>query len=75
MKHVYTSLKPTFLEWHEFVLKHGSLEEQMVHATDGFNAEKAALYTKWIEAEQIMSHKTVAEDGTETVIFDNTNVG
>lgn len=76
MPHIYTSRLPTFLEFHDYVLQHGSAEEQLVHLTpDPSSPEKIALYQKWIESQQISSHTFVDENGNSTVLFDNTDVG
>lgn len=65
-QHVYTSLKPSFLEFHEYVNQYGTAEEQSVHGSgDPASVEYMALYKKWIAAEQIQTHKVVEDDGDE----------
>lgn len=70
MPHIYTSAKPSFLEWDMWVHQNGTDEEKLIHATEASSPEKLALYQKWIAAEQINSHKFVAENGEETLFFD-----
>lgn len=65
-QHVYTSLKPSFLEFHEYVNQHGSEEEKATHGSgDPTSAEYLALYKKWLVAEQIQTHKFVDDNGEE----------
>lgn len=60
-QHIYGSAKDEFLSFHEWVNLNATEEEKEKH----FAGEPTDLYQKWLEAEQIISHKAIQEDGSE----------
>ena len=62
-EHVYTSDKgEIFLSWHDWALSTLSEEELAIYNSETSSDEKEALYMRWTQEEQIISH-TVTEDG------------
>lgn len=70
MPHIYTSAKSDFLQWDIWVLQHGTNEEKLIHQQEEDSPKKRELYSKWIKAEEINSHKFIDDKGNETVFFD-----
>lgn len=69
-EHVYESAKGTeFLSWHDWANQILSKEELDIYLTEEMSEEKLALYTRWIEEEQINKH-TILEDGKEILTRD-----
>lgn len=66
-QHIYTSAKGTFLSYHEWVALNGTPEEKTHYESQVDSDINKALYAKWVKAEQILTHKSIAEDGTERV--------
>ena len=74
-QHVYTSSKgESFLSWDEWArttLSESDLEIYMEPVTEGDSmpAEKLALYSRWVQEEQIISHVAM-EDGVVVMEYD-----
>jgi len=64
-QHVYTSSKGDFLNFFEWTMLNGTVEEKALFDIDENTDAKKALYNKWVKAEQIISHVCILEDGTE----------
>ena len=71
-QHIYTSSKgENFLSWHEWALTTLSEEDLAVYtepmaADEPLSEVKLALYSRWVQEEQIISH-VVKEDGVVVV--------
>ena len=74
-QHIYTSSKgEKFLSWHEWALTTLNEEDLAVYIEPISEGEimsegKLALYSRWIQEEQIISH-VVMEDGVVIVEHD-----
>jgi hypothetical protein len=74
-EHVYTSSKgESFLLWHEWAtetLSDADLQVWKEPVLEGapLPPEKLALYSRWVEEEQIISH-VVMEDGVVIIEYD-----
>lgn len=67
MPHIYTSAKGEFVPFDMWVRNTGNDMDEVHHNSPVDTPEKIAVYKRWIEAEQITSHKFIDENGNETV--------
>jgi len=68
MQNIYTSTKGEFLTFATWVLTTKSPAELEIHDNNPDSEEWKNLYKMWVTAEQINSHKTIDDNGVETVL-------
>ena len=69
-EHVFTSAKgEDFLTCHQWADLNLSKAEYEIYISEDITAEKTAIFARWKEEEQIISH-TVLEEGVAVEVYD-----